>query len=136
MKAQLWDKWVNALESGEWDQIEGRLNREGGYCCLGVLARCDGYSREILANKASLCGLAFRTGDHVVGGLTVHEENELASRNDSMNWTFPQIAQWIRTHITREEPTDNHDTNTQTRTVTRSMQGVRVPNQRQPARVG
>jgi len=37
-------RWVAALRSGEYKQIEGSLKKDGGFCCLGVL--CDLYARE------------------------------------------------------------------------------------------
>lgn len=36
--------WVEALRSGEYKQCTGRLRREDGYCCLGVL--CDLYKKD------------------------------------------------------------------------------------------
>lgn len=39
MKAEIAEKWINALESGEYKQTKGKLQDQNGYCCLGVL--CD-----------------------------------------------------------------------------------------------
>lgn len=36
--------WVQALRSGEYKQIKGELQNEGGHCCLGVL--CDVWAKE------------------------------------------------------------------------------------------
>lgn len=44
MKADIKQKWVAALRSGEYEQTEGVLRNGNGYCCLGVL--CDLYSKE------------------------------------------------------------------------------------------
>lgn len=30
-------KWIDALKSGDYDQVEGALQKDDGYCCLGVL---------------------------------------------------------------------------------------------------
>jgi len=38
------EKWVEALESGEFEQTQVSLKDEDGYCCLGVA--CDIYRRE------------------------------------------------------------------------------------------
>lgn len=38
MKAKLRDKWVAALESGEYEQHQDSLSNGKGFCCLGVLA--------------------------------------------------------------------------------------------------
>jgi len=37
-------KWLAALRSGEFKQGNGYLNRDGGFCCLGVL--CELVARE------------------------------------------------------------------------------------------
>lgn len=39
MDAALKAKWVKALRSGAYEQTQGTLCAEGGFCCLGVL--CD-----------------------------------------------------------------------------------------------
>jgi hypothetical protein len=38
------EKWITALESGEYKQCTGQLSHDGGYCCLGVLT--DLYLKE------------------------------------------------------------------------------------------
>lgn len=38
------DKWIAALESGEFPQGKGALRSDRGYCCLGVA--CEVYRRE------------------------------------------------------------------------------------------
>ncbi len=44
MDAQLKEKWVEALRSGEYSQATGHLHdkENGGYCCLGVLCKVMG----------------------------------------------------------------------------------------------
>lgn len=32
------EKWLNALKSGEYKQVQGKLRTNFGHCCLGVLA--------------------------------------------------------------------------------------------------
>ena len=44
MKADIKAKWVAALRSGQYEQAEGVLRNDEGYCCLGVL--CDLYAKE------------------------------------------------------------------------------------------
>lgn len=43
-------KWLKALRSGKYKQGTGVLfdddETDGGYCCLGVLAACSGFSSE------------------------------------------------------------------------------------------
>ena len=43
MNQQIKQLWVNALRSGEYKQATGRLRKNDGYCCLGVL--CDLHSK-------------------------------------------------------------------------------------------
>jgi len=45
MKADIKDRWVNALRSGDYKQgTQCLLSEDGSYCCLGVL--CDLYMKE------------------------------------------------------------------------------------------
>ena len=45
MKAEIKNRWVEALRSGEYKQGLGRLrSKEGRYCCLGVL--CDLHAKD------------------------------------------------------------------------------------------
>lgn len=37
MYREVAEAWVSALRSGEYEQGEGALSRDGEYCCLGVL---------------------------------------------------------------------------------------------------
>jgi len=39
MNAEIKEKWIAALVSGKYSQVKGKLRRDNGYCCLGVL--CD-----------------------------------------------------------------------------------------------
>ena len=42
MRIDIRNQWTAALRSGKYSQIRGRLLRDGGFCCLGVL--CDLHS--------------------------------------------------------------------------------------------
>jgi hypothetical protein len=44
-------KWVEALRSGDYEQIEGFLCADGKYCCLGVL--CDVQGRDYIVTEDS-----------------------------------------------------------------------------------
>lgn len=37
MNEEIKIRWVNALESGDYPQVTGRLANDLGFCCLGVL---------------------------------------------------------------------------------------------------
>lgn len=94
MNAELKDKWLAALRSGEYQQTRSALKNEDGYCCLGVLAHVysgdwgrdnkKGYEkvREVLADKYTL--------------------DSLMCLNDTEDLSFPAIADWIETNIPSE----------------------------------
>lgn len=37
MPKDMKQRWIDALRSGEYKQAQGALEKDGGYCCLGVL---------------------------------------------------------------------------------------------------
>lgn len=93
--------WVQALRSGNYEQGKGLLYRDGGYCCLGVLARAVGRPIEIIADKPCLSqrdSEAFFPGDL---------DREIQSRLECMNdgtegfkrHSFEEIATWIDVHL-------------------------------------
>lgn len=69
MKAEVADKWTEALRSGAYQQGTGQLrkwgfderSRESAFCCLGVL--CDVYAQEHANDTDSLAGLAKWSGE-------------------------------------------------------------------------
>ena len=101
MNPELKAKWVKALRSGEYIQGKGYMNRNGKFCCLGVLAevlelpkqvddvRCDTYTYE---PQASTWG--FMTDAAEEYGL-IDEQAHLQLMNDSSLNTFDEIADYI-----------------------------------------
>lgn len=106
-------EWIKALESGEFKQCEGRLLKDGAYCCLGVLSRIQGrldmtegsdgigsghYSGLALDNPARL--VLKGTGD-IPSGITVTHDGlmvytpTLAFLNDH-GVSFKDIATLIK----------------------------------------
>lgn len=80
-------QWIAALRSGEYAQTTGRLRRDEGYCCLGVL--CD------LAEKAG-----------VVTGVS--EDNYAGNANhwrydDEVSVLPPVVQRWAG--LSYENPT-------------------------------
>lgn len=111
--------WTNALSSGEYKQITGRLRNSQGYCPLGVL--CDLYrgdrGGEWVRDPRDYYGISYGFSINRVpysnylpldvsmwSGLTAcdpfffHEKKErivtLSSLNDA-GVTFPEIAEII-----------------------------------------
>jgi hypothetical protein len=104
-------KWAAALESGEFEQGYGSLNKDGKFCCLGVaceVAIREGvpvkvdvpyeggachYDRDDALLPASVqawLGLANNDGAYEGG-------RSLIGDNDARELTFKEIAQIIRT---------------------------------------
>ena len=68
-------KWLAALRSGEFQQCQGQLSKDGGYCCLGVAC-------EIFREELSL------------------EKHELTSRNGySYNESYQYLPEKVREYL-------------------------------------
>lgn len=118
MMHPLVDKWLNALESGEYQQGRGKLRtKDNKFCCLGVL--CDlavkeGILPEPILEMSHYC---YKQDDnlnthetvfnvlprkltdllHIDMAGTYGEENEtLWEENDTHVKSFKEIAQIIR----------------------------------------
>lgn len=112
MKAELKQRWLNALRSGNYQQGSGYLNRQERYCCLGVL--CDVYSYKKVQATLSFCSYNGRPTNldsimlHEVG-LTEANHRRLIRMNDgyySNNsddeitpQSFEVIADWIEANV-------------------------------------
>lgn len=112
--------WVEALESGDYAQTTGRLQRTGpsdrpaGYCCLGVLCdvaikqgvpigRFDLYDSVLFCNLENSEDASWEVLPNVVmewAGLDTDDpliDGHTASEwNDVCRTTFPEIADKIR----------------------------------------
>ncbi len=123
MKRDIADKWVEALESGDYKQARNVLHDSNSFCCLGVL--CDLYHKE--TGKGEWVALSFKVGD--VSWMTslppaVQEwaqmysdvgfptdarsvyphsikpgQESLVYLNDKLSKTFPEIAAHIREKV-------------------------------------
>lgn len=111
------ERWLQALESGKYEQCKDELWDGDGYCCLGVACAIDGYKKD--TRNPMLKGHFLNHNNHSIGGsldnrlrdkLSLREGNgmlkkmhtdggvrlkALASMNDS-GWSFKQIAAYIR----------------------------------------
>ena len=113
MNPQIKQKWVDALRSCEYQQTQGRLRKEDGFCCLGVL--CDLYIKENNV-EWEIEDDIYRYEKHftvlppsVVGWAGVEDSNpyvigvtgfvgSLSALNDS-GFTFNEIADLIENHL-------------------------------------
>ncbi len=106
--------WVEALRSGDYEQGEGALTKEGKHCCLGVacvlyqekvgglvetdstswtsgaVTSYDGESGFLPRKVSDWLGLAERNGRYDNGDL----RTSLSSSNDN-GFTFEEIATMI-----------------------------------------
>lgn len=98
MDRDLRDRWIAALESGEYKKGSGLLRRtglDGGpdtFCCLGVLCEIGG------ADPVSAAFVDGRVVDSV-------EQSELARLNDQ-SATFAPVVAKIRELFPDEAPAD------------------------------
>jgi hypothetical protein len=116
MKTEIRDRWITALESGEYTQTTGRLRIEGDkFCCLGVLCMLVAPERFVRLTDTEYCipPIGDSTDETVSAmlpdsilemvGLSKGEQRELWRRNDGLTGnrrhTFPEIAQYIRENI-------------------------------------
>lgn len=103
MNPEIKAKWLEALRSGKYQQIRGRLRSINGdaYCCLGLLCEITGGMPDEDWEKNSqsislpvLCdsGLYVSKDDYLCAARI------LSSRNDS-GFSFEQIADWIEANL-------------------------------------
>lgn len=64
--------WIDALESGEYQQTRGVLHNGVGYCCLGVLCRVAGATFQLTNNEADIYEPTR------INGATMHDVNTLS----------------------------------------------------------
>jgi len=53
MKIEIAEIWIDALESGEYEQTKGLLKRKDSYCCLGILCQISGLGefKQLMGDK-------------------------------------------------------------------------------------
>lgn len=111
MKKSVADRWVKALLSGRYKQIQGTLQTPEGNCCLGVLCRIL-KTPKYIAGEGTKKRVAYGTkDDHNSGvlpaqvmkkaGMRTDEgdykgEFSLVDLNDKANYSFKQIAAVIK----------------------------------------
>jgi hypothetical protein len=99
------EQWIEALRSGEYQQGQKFLHANDRYCCLGVL--CDLFQK---AHPEKDHHWGNRTGDifhfheelnyppmevRLWAGLDDTTMEKLVQQNDTLGYTFGQIAAWI-----------------------------------------
>lgn len=114
MKADIAEKWVNALESGKYTQSKGRLQDQNGYCCLGVLCdlavqenvipapifEVDYYAYgENKSNNYLPLKVKEWAGMKDTSGTYGEKGRVLAYKNDTEGLSFKEIAKIIKENV-------------------------------------
>ena len=122
MNPRIKQRWLEALRSGEYKQINLNLQNSDGFCCLGVL--CDLHAKERgmnwvrqtdgyeLYGETQILPLSVQEWaglDNDVGGMVDFEyerdgvmyvtSESLPEINDSWNKNFNEIADLIETQL-------------------------------------
>jgi len=93
MNPRTFDRWVKALESGKYPKGKSfLLNRQGGYCCLGVLERVCGVPAD-----SPVLYQGYAKGDEEESalphrGLSSRVQIKLGDINDASESFAPVIA--------------------------------------------
>jgi hypothetical protein len=99
MNAVLKNLWVEALESGAYEQDTGTLKTDLGYCCLGVLCEVAGQEMP-KGGKWDITLSGVLTSEQLeYFGLSELEQLALANLNDRERMSFQDIAEHIRTSL-------------------------------------
>jgi len=103
------DKWLEALESGEYKQAKEALKRNLygpvgiGYCCIGVAGLvCGIHSHNLYGDYLNSNNTkGYRVPKELMWEHNNHNDlsNMLSFLNDDEGFTFHQIAQWVRDNV-------------------------------------
>lgn len=110
MKAELKQKWIEALRSGQYKQCTEFLRRDDGHCAIGVLCDVSGEVRfDPPRPDQTNPGVYTATGPEsgaaeyacqLIGGDDNY--SAIIAMNDQDNLSFALIADWIETNIPAE----------------------------------
>lgn len=92
-------QWTRALRSGDYDQAQGALQTDDGFCCLGVACDIVIPKRNALVNGKMLWGLTPDAQEFAPEWLKNMDSDfctrtgaHLTDLNDSDGFTFDEIA--------------------------------------------
>lgn len=117
MNPKLVKEWCAALRSGEYKQISGTLHKDGGFCCLGVLADIgldafwvrgpeeSWYLSQDDRYRIGLARIMFLNRHFKMLGLNPDTADELADLNDN-GASFNDIANRIELLAFRRAPSE------------------------------
>lgn len=99
------DRWVIMLRSGKYNQTNGMLRDDDGYCCLGVACLAAGYKDSNIYDHKTIPLELTKVPKLLMGDNTPtnHNYNPIVSKlvhfNDTKQWTFKQIASYIERYL-------------------------------------
>ena len=88
------EKWLKALRSGEYKQIEGELHNSSGFCCMGVAGVICGLLEEDLYGVGRLDAGVTDIDDIPSNILSTDFAEECMRKNDNGK-SFKEIANYI-----------------------------------------
>lgn len=96
MKADILERVITALESGDYEQGKGSLYRGGRWCCLGVM-----------------CDLAVKDGVVIVDHTEIEAGEKVARFGADRSWAYlPQeVVVWAGMHYKGEYPSQELEDN-------------------------
>lgn len=104
MKRELFNRWMAALESGEYPHTRGYLyqSRGSGYCCLGVLGAIQGVQLSLMDRKTT-CTIPWgEIGEDPNAGLSSRLRGNCGNQNDKPDAEgFP--IDWLKANIPVED---------------------------------
>lgn len=87
--------WVEALESGEYEQCQDKLSDGEGFCCLGVYAKINNIPFEVFEGDR----LEDQANEMAYSKIEKHmskKVNKSGLEMNDMGYSFKEIAQMIR----------------------------------------
>lgn len=91
------EAWLQALESGKYDQITAYLHDEIGYCCLGVACELLAEVCEVDVHFSRMEGLYIYAG--YTNSLPFEVQNKLHLRNSEGRLTKPYKGAFSLTEL-------------------------------------
>ena len=93
---ELQEKWVEALESGEYKQGKTYLrDSEDKYCCLGVACEVMGVEKTYIGDTVRFGNCLVTLSERLMNKLGIEKQSHFIVMNDSGK-SFKEIAQYIR----------------------------------------
>ena len=114
MNPEIKAKWIEALRSGKYEQGQGKLNKNGKFCCLGVLCEVMNYgklpSTYSGANSYKKENDTYESENHLTEGMRLElgidssQEHTLILMNDGKRRvenkkSFNEIADWVEKNL-------------------------------------